>query len=361
MKVIAIVLLDQQQNIPPARYKGSAFQPAQTTPTVPRSAPVPVRYPLLSLERLAFVIQRSFARTTDQTEKQDAIALAQQEARTPSSSSAPVATSNGMPNAMADLSIKFSIVVTAGSQPTKRTPPARGSAKKTAAPRQKSTFAGWALKGCEPAMEVPWAPMHEAYEKVEATPPASQKGASPIFIQRGDVVQLKSDPSNNYSVYWLQSRNMEPTGWECAVSCARQSSIMPLSEIIGHKSGDPKDVAEAAAAYWKEMAAAYTARNEADAARKRKQADALHTATKRKKAARAAQRQVEMTPIPAPHVAVDIHKLEMEVSKLGDIVSEMRDHVSALKGVTDRLLETHSLYHVLLQGPIARFSPMAKQ
>lgn len=105
MKVIAIVLLDQQQNIPPARYKGSAFQPAQTTPTVPRSAPVPVRYPLLSLERLTFVIQRSFARTTDQTEKQDAIALAQQEARTPSSSSAPVATSNGMPNAMADLSI----------------------------------------------------------------------------------------------------------------------------------------------------------------------------------------------------------------------------------------------------------------
>jgi len=236
---------------------------------------------------------------------------------------------------------------------SKRKTPPRAATKSTTSPRQKSLYGGWTVQGSGAGREIPWSPLHEAFDKVELTPPTSNKGALPRVMQKGDVVHIKGDLERSYVVYWLQGRNMEPTGWDCAVGCGSNSSIIPWSEIVVHASGEPRDVTAAATAYWDEKSTAYNAVQEKDAEQKRRRDEAAHSTSKRQKAVCTAQHSVAPKAIHGPSTAEAAHATSTEIADLRNVVLELKAEVAILREPTVRLTDLHNGYQSLFLKAVA--------
>ena len=238
-------------------------------------------------------------------------------------------------------------------QASKRKTPPRAATKSTTSPRQKSLYGSWTVQGSGAGHEIPWAPLHEAFDKVELTPPTSNKSASLRVMQKGDTVQIKGDLERSYVVYWLQARNMEPTGWDCAVGCNSISTMVPLSEIVGHAPDKPCDVTAAASAYWNEKLTSYGALQEKEVELNRRRDEAVRSTSKRQKAVRTAQRSVVPKALHGPSTAEAAHATSTEIADLRNTVQELKAEVTALKELTVRLTDLHTGYQSLFLKAVA--------
>jgi hypothetical protein len=228
--------------------------------------------------------------------KLSAIASAQQGVPSPAPPSAPNSKAPSTHLVELVACVHLCISGNATVQGNKRKAPSRAATKSAVSPKRKSLYSGWTVQGSGTAREIPWVPVHEAFDKVQLTPPTSGKAASPRVMQKGDTVQIKGDLERWYSVYWLQARNIEPTGWECAVGCGSNSAIIPLSEIVAHTTTEPRDVNAAASAYWNEKSMTYAAFQEQDAELECSRDKAAHSMSKRHKAVRTAQSSMAIKP-----------------------------------------------------------------
>ena len=119
-------------------------------------------------------------------------------------------------------------------------------------------------------------------KRVELTPPKSTATAANVTMQKGNVVTIKARGEQEFEILWIQARNMEPTGWECALASGADRFIVSLAEIVSHGASISRDVAAAAAAFWEAKAVDYNRLQRRDEEQKRKREEAAQKQSKRR-------------------------------------------------------------------------------
>jgi hypothetical protein len=249
--------------------------------------------------------------------------------------------------------IDLFLVAAAVPKGQKRKPSAKATSKNTRACKLKSLYQGYEVVGCGEARDIPWATLHVAYDAVQLKPPKPTADATVVEMKRGNVVQIKSRGDQEFAILWLQSRNMQPTGWECAIAAGADRFIVSLSEIVGHAVGTSRDVAADAESFWNAKAGDYLRLQKQDDEQKRKRSEAAHSQSKRRTHTLA---QAAPTHRSAPSQHNEEHELEdlrAEIANIQKTTAELQSAVTTLAQTVTKLNTTYenfqAMFHTLLK------------
>jgi hypothetical protein len=172
-------------------------------------------------------------------------------------------------------------------------------------------------------------------------------------MRKGNVVTIKARGELEFEILWIQARNMEPTGWECALASGADRFIVSLAEIVSHGASITHDVAAAATAFWEAKAADYNHLHRKGEEQKRKRDEAAQKQSKRRlpMLAHAAPTAALVAPQDAePHLlkklCSEITTLHGETADLRRAIVSLEQGVHSLGEISDNL---KALFHSLLQ------------